>query len=62
MDKVISWNTTKTADGCAWTVYSFGYQIPTEVLKSGHCPTRAQAMGRAKHWTRFLKQEQRRAA
>mgnify|MGYP001603658789 CR=1 FL=1 len=59
MSKVVSWNTTKTADGFAWTVYSFGYQLPTEVLKAGHCPTRAQATLRAKKWTRFIKSEQR---
>lgn len=52
---VISWNTTKTADGFAWTVFSFGYQQPNVILKAGHCPTRAQATGRAKKWSRHLK-------
>jgi hypothetical protein len=44
----ISWNTTKTAAGYEWKVYSFGYQIPNVTLASGVCATRERATYAAK--------------
>lgn len=59
--QVITWNTTKTAAGYEWRVYSFGYQIPETTLKTGVRTTRAKATLQARKWTRFLKAEQARA-
>ena len=53
--RVITWSTHKFATGYEWRVYSFGYQVPQETLKSGICNTRAKAMGEAKRWTIYLK-------
>lgn len=59
---VITWNTTKTNAGFGYRVYSFGYQIPEVTLKTGVRPTRAQAVLRAKRWTRWFKSQARVAA
>jgi hypothetical protein len=59
---IISWRTTKQADGYRWQVYSFGYQIAEAVLKEGVCATRAQATGIAQRWTRHLKAQARKVA
>lgn len=52
---VITWGTSKSAEGYTWRVYAVGYQVETRYLKSGTCATRAQAVGQAKRWTRYLK-------
>ena len=57
---VITWNTTKVANGFEFRVYSFGYQIPQVTLKTGICPTRAMATLRARKWCRYFKSEQQR--
>lgn len=59
---VITWKTTKTAAGFEFRVYTFGYQIVSQTLKAGVCPTRAKAVLRAKKWCRYLKSQQRVAA
>jgi hypothetical protein len=58
----ITWNTTKTAAGYEWKVYSFGYQIPNVTLASGVCATRERATYAAKKMTRFHKAQARQAA
>ena len=59
---VITWNTTKTASGLyQFRVYTLGYQVEGETLKTGICRTRAQATGWAKKWTRYFKAKQRAA-
>lgn len=56
MDKpVISWNTTKTAEGYEWRVYAVAYQAPTQTLKAGVVKSRAVATRLAKQWTLYLK-------
>jgi hypothetical protein len=57
--RVISWNTTKTATGFDFHVYSFGHQLATETLKRGTTSSRAIATGQAKKWTRWFKAQQR---
>lgn len=52
---VIGWNTTKTADGFQFRVYTVGYQVPTETLKTGICSSRAKAKLQAQKWARYLK-------
>jgi hypothetical protein len=59
---VITWNTHKTEAGFAFKVFTVGYQVQGEVLKTGLCATREQATRKAKAWTRYFKAEQRRAA
>ena len=56
---VITWKTHKSADGYEWTVYSFGYQIPTVTLKTGVCKTRPRATGQARGWCAYLKAQAR---
>lgn len=52
---VITWNTKKIANGFEFKVIEVGYQVPTLMLKTGKCRTRAIAANRAKKWARFLK-------
>lgn len=59
---VITWNTTKTAEGFEFHVYSFGYQIPDETLKRGVVRSRAIATRLGKQWAAYFKSQQRRAA
>lgn len=59
---VITWNTHKTADGFEYRIYTVGYQVQSEILKTGICTTRAQAVMMAKKWTRYFKAQQRAAA
>lgn len=54
--RVISWNTSKTASGYMWRVYSFAYGEQTETLKTGTVKTRAIATRLARQWTLYLKQ------
>lgn len=56
--RVVSWNTTKTAAGYAFTAYSFSGQADRAVHAAGTLPTRAQAVGKAKAWVRYLKSQQ----
>lgn len=60
--RVITWNTTKTADGFQFRVYSFDYQMPNITLKIGVLPTRARAVLQAKKWTRYFKAQSKLAA
>jgi hypothetical protein len=59
---VTTWNTHKTETGFEYRVYTVGYQVPSETLKAGLCATRAQAVSKAKAWTRYFKAIQRKAA
>lgn len=59
---VITWNTHKTEAGFVYRVYTIGHQVASETLKTGVCATRAQAMSRAKAWTRHFKAAQRKTA
>jgi hypothetical protein len=52
---VIAWNTTKTAEGFEFHVYSFGYQIPQETLKRGTARSRAIATRLGRQWARYFK-------
>ena len=61
MTKVISWNTSKTAEGFAFRVYAIEYQAPTETLKTGVCSSRAKATLLARKWTRYFKSQQQAA-
>jgi len=61
-NSVITWNTHKTEGGFEFRVYTVGYQVPSEILKSGVCRTRAVAVRMAKQWTLYLKAQARRAA
>lgn len=57
---VITWNTSKTERNTyKWRVYKVGYQVASVELKSGECATRAQAVGAAKRWSRYCKQQAR---
>jgi hypothetical protein len=58
---VISWRTHKIEEGFQFQIVRIGYAVPTEVIKSGVCATRAQAMGMAKKWTRYYKAQERAA-
>lgn len=60
--QVITWNTTKTETGFDYRVYTVGYQVASETLKTGHCATRAIATNRAKAWTRAFKAQARKEA
>lgn len=62
--RIISWNTTKTAEGYAYRVYQVvprtepnaeGQYADTVTLRTGTRATRAQAKGRAQQWCRYLK-------
>lgn len=59
---VITWRTRKVDGGFEYVVYSFGYQIPTETLKTGVVRTRAIATRLGKQWAAHLKSQRRRAA
>ena len=59
---VITWNTHKTEAGFAFRVYSVGYQIPSQELKTGICGSRAKAVSHAKKWCLYFKAKQRVAA
>lgn len=52
---VIGWNTTKTAAGYSWRVYSVAHAVPTVTLVSGEATTRARAVGAAKRACRALR-------
>jgi hypothetical protein len=54
-DAVISWNTTKTADGFQYRVYSVTHGEPTKTLQVGTTSSRAKAKLMAQKWTRYLK-------
>ena len=58
---IITWNTSKTAQGFEFRVYQMGYQVPSQTLKTGVCVSRAQATLRAKKWTRYFKAQQKTA-
>jgi hypothetical protein len=62
--RIISWSTTKTAEGFAFRVYQVlprtepnaeGQYADVVTLKAGTRATRAQAKGRAQKWVRYLK-------
>ncbi len=55
---VITWRTTKTTNGFAWEVYSFGHQIPECRLSHGLVRTRAIATTCARKMTRWHKAQQ----
>ncbi len=59
---VITWNTHKTEAGFEFRVFTVGYQVPSETLKSGVCASRAKAKLLAQKWVRYLKAQQRVAA
>jgi hypothetical protein len=59
-----SWSTTKTANGYGWKVYEIigratpnaeGHYAEYADVKTGTRPTRAQASGEAKRWTKYLR-------
>lgn len=53
---IFSWNTHKLSAGqYAWSVYSYEYGVGQINRKAGMCPTRAQAIGRAKKWVLYFK-------
>jgi hypothetical protein len=54
-NRIVTWNTTKTADGFEFHVYSFGHELPTISLKRGTARTRAIATRLAKQWTLYHK-------
>lgn len=60
--QVITWNTHKTEGGFEFRVYTVGYQIASETLKTGVCRSRAVAVRLAKQWTRYLKAQARKVA
>jgi hypothetical protein len=53
--RIVTWNTAKTADGFEYHVYSFGHELPTITLKRGTVRTRAIAARLAKQWTLYHK-------
>jgi hypothetical protein len=59
---VIAWNTHKIEGGFRFDVYTVGYQVPSETLKTGVCSSRAKAKLLAQKWVRYLKAQQRVAA
>lgn len=59
---VITWNTHKTEAGFTFRVFTVGYQVQGETLKSGICASREQATRLAKKWVRYFKAQQRAAA
>jgi len=61
-NSVITWNTHKTATGYEFRVYTVGYQVPSEILKTGTCTSRAVAKLQAQKWVRYFKAMERRAA
>jgi len=52
---VISWNTSKTAEGFQYRVYSVAHNEPTKTLKIGIESSRAKAKLSAQKWMRYLK-------
>jgi hypothetical protein len=50
----ITWNTTKTSEGFEFRVFTVGYQVPSQELKTGVCPSRARAVLLAKKWVRYF--------
>lgn len=58
VQRVVSWNTKKTAAGFEFRVYSFDYQVADVEHARGTLPTRAQAVARAKQWVRYIKAQQ----
>jgi len=56
-DRVITWRTRKTEAGYEYRVYSLGYQVPAETLKTGVVATRAMATLRGKRWSAHFKAE-----
>ena len=59
---VIGWNTHKVTNGYEFRVYTVGYQVPSETLKTGVCSSRAIAKLQAQKWTRYFKAQARREA
>ena len=58
INRVISWNTTKTAEGFKFEVSSFDYQVTPIIHATGVEATRAKAVSKAKEWARYLKAQQ----
>lgn len=55
MYSTVGWHTTQTATGFTWTIEAIGYQVPSVIIKTGHCATRAQATGKAKTWVLYYR-------
>ena len=55
---VITWNTTKTSQGFEFNVYTVGFQVPSQTLKTGVCSSRAKAVLQAKKWVRYFKADE----
>jgi len=54
-DQVISWNTSKIAEGFQYRVYSVSYGEATKTLHVGVASSRAKAKLMAQKWMRYLK-------
>lgn len=55
IQRVVGWNTTKTADGFQFKVYSLDYQAPTIVHAQGVVSSRAKAVTKAHQYLRYIK-------
>jgi hypothetical protein len=54
---VICHGTHKVAAGFEFRVFTVGYQVPTVMLKTGLCATRAKATRQAKAWKMYFKRQ-----